>query len=124
MAQTKTKELSIVIPVFNEEDSLMGLYDEICRAVGGKYDYEVIFIDDGSTDGSLAILKDIQLNDSRVRIVRLRRNFGQTAALSAGFKHAYGAVIIPMDADGQNDPADIEKLLAKLNEGYDIVSGP
>lgn len=116
-------ELSIVIPVYNEQDSLAELHKEIVASLSGKYTYEIIFIDDGSSDNSFNILCDIQKNDDRVRIIRFRSNFGQTAALSAGFKYARGKVIAPMDADRQNDPADIPNLLKKLDEGYDIVSG-
>ncbi len=122
MAEARGIELSVVVPVFNEQETLGGLYEEIGRAVG-KYSYEILFIDDGSTDKSFDILTEIQANDSRVRVVRLRKNFGQTAALSAGFKYSRGRIIVPLDADGQNDPADIERLINKLNEGYDIVSG-
>jgi glycosyltransferase involved in cell wall biosynthesis len=89
----------------------------------GRYDYEIIFVDDGSTDGSFGILKKLHASDPRVRVIRFRRNFGQTAALSAGFAYARGAVVVAMDADLQNDPADIPMLVAKLDEGYDVVSG-
>ncbi len=123
MTDNSTIELSIVIPVLNESDSLKALYEEIVAAISGSGNCEIIFIDDGSTDASLSTLIDIQQNDGRVRIIKLRRNFGQTAALSAGFKHAAGRIIIPLDADGQNDPADIPKLVAKLETGFDIVSG-
>jgi len=123
MANGQSIELSIIVPVLNEADNLRGLYEEICRAVGDRHSYEIIFIDDGSSDNSFAILSEILQNNPRVRIIRFRRNFGQTAALSAGFEHARGQIIIPLDADGQNDPADITKLMEKLNEGYDIVSG-
>jgi glycosyltransferase involved in cell wall biosynthesis len=116
-------ELSIIVPVLNEADNLKLLYEEICRAADGRYSYEVVFIDDGSSDNSFAVLSEIAQNDPKVRVIRFRRNFGQTAALSAGFEHARGEIIIPLDADGQNDPADIPNLVAKLNEGYDIVSG-
>ena len=116
-------ELSIVVPVFNEEASIKPLYREIKAAVDGKFSYEVILVDDGSNDNSFEILADICKNDKLVKVIRLRKNFGQTAALSAGFKHSRGNVIVPLDADGQNDPADIPRLIAKLNEGYDIVSG-
>ena len=117
------RELSVVVPVFNEQDSLSGLYEEIKTVLGEGVSYEVIFVDDGSSDKSFDILRGIQENDPNVRVIRLRTNFGQTAALSAGFKHSRGRVIVPIDADGQNDPADIPKLLAKLEKGYDIVSG-
>lgn len=116
-------ELSIVVPVYNEQDSLVGLYEEITGALGDAMSYEVIFVDDGSSDRSFEILSGLQEKNANVGVIRLRTNFGQTAALSAGFKYSCGRVIVPMDADGQNDPADIPKLLAKLEEGYDIVSG-
>ena len=123
MADKSAVELSIVIPVLDEADSLKSLHEEIAAAISGSGNCEIIFIDDGSTDESLNTLIDIQQNDGRVRIIKLRRNFGQTAALSAGFRHARGRIIVPLDADGQNDPADIPRLLAKLGTGFDIVSG-
>lgn len=123
MSDERAVELSIVVPVFNEQGSLKGLYEEILQAISGKYDFEIIFVDDGSSDNSLDILTEFQRDDDRVRVIRFRSNFGQTAALSAGFEHSRGSIIIPMDADGQNDPADIPKLVSKLNQGYDIVSG-
>ena len=123
MSDERAVELSIVVPVFNEQGSLKGLYEEILQAISGKYDSEIIFVDDGSTDNSLNILTGFQQDDDRVRVIRFRSNFGQTAALSAGFEHSRGRIIIPLDADGQNDPGDIPKLVEKLDEGYDIVSG-
>ncbi|MCH7744812.1 MAG: glycosyltransferase family 2 protein [Chloroflexi bacterium] len=116
--------VSIVIPIHNEEESLTQLYEEV-KGVLETLDisWELIFIDDGSTDTSLDILNAIQNSDSRVRVIQLRRNFGQTAAMAAGFDYAQGEVIITMDGDLQNDPADIPRLLKKLDEGYDIVSG-
>ena len=122
MNNTRQPELSLVIPVFNEADSLPGLQRDIVQALDGL-DYEILYIDDGSSDESFRILNDIQRTCPRVRLIRFRRNFGQTAALSAGFRYARGKVIVPLDADGQNDPADIPRLVSKLNEGYDIVSG-
>ncbi len=116
-------ELSIVVPILNEADNLEPLHEEICQAVSGRYSIEIVFIDDGSSDNTSDVLSKILQKDPRVRIIRFRRNFGQTAALSAGFEHARGRIIIPLDADGQNDPADIPRLIEKLNEGYDIVSG-
>ncbi len=115
-------ELSVVIPVFNEEASLGPLHEELLAALS-DYTYEIIYVDDGSSDNSFGVLTDIQKKSGVVRLIRFRRNFGQTAAMSAGFKYARGKVIIPMDADGQNDPAEIPKLLKKLDQGYDIVSG-
>jgi len=123
MSDDNCPALSVVVPVFNEEESLKTLYSRICQSLEGRHSYELIFIDDGSTDGSFSVLEGICSEDSRVSVIRLRRNFGQTAALSAGFKYSRGAIIVPLDADGQNDPADICKLIDKLNEGYDIVSG-
>ncbi|MHC5000746.1 MAG: glycosyltransferase family 2 protein [Planctomycetota bacterium] len=122
MSDIRVPELSVVIPVFNEEQSVGPLHAEIEQALA-DFDYEVLYIDDGSTDKSFSVLTDIQKKCPRVRLVKFRRNFGQTAAMSAGFKYARGKIIIPMDADGQNDPADIPKLISRLNEGYDIVSG-
>lgn len=123
MTDNSTVELSIVIPVLNEAESLRALYEEVVIAISQSGNCEILFVDDGSTDESLNILTDIQQNDARVRIIKLRRNFGQTAALSAGFRHARGRIIVPLDADGQNDPADIPRLVAKLETGFDIVSG-
>jgi glycosyltransferase involved in cell wall biosynthesis len=96
----------------DEEDNLPALYAQIKRALDGRYAYEIVFVDDGSKDGSFQILKDLYASDPRVRVIRFRRNFGQTAALSAGFAHARGEVIVAMDADLQNDPADIPMLVS------------
>jgi glycosyltransferase involved in cell wall biosynthesis len=117
-------DVSIVIPLLNEVQNLETLYTQLCQALNTlDQTCEIILVDDGSTDGSFEILKDLQTRDDRVRIIRLRRNFGQTAAFSAGFDLARGDVIITMDADLQNDPADISLLLEKMDEGYDVVSG-
>jgi glycosyltransferase involved in cell wall biosynthesis len=116
-------ELSVVVPLLDEQDNLRPLYGQITQALEGRYSYETIFVDDGSTDGSFEILKELHDSDPRVRVVRFRKNFGQTAALSAGFAHARGDVVVALDADLQNDPADIPMLVAKLDEGYDVVSG-
>lgn len=116
-------QISVVVPLLNEQDNLVQLYQETTEALEGKLSFECIFVDDGSTDDSFAILRSLQEKDERLRVIRLRRNFGQTAAMSAGFAHARGAVIIPMDADLQNDPRDIPMLVAKLDEGYDVASG-
>ena len=126
---TKTKnakkgpKLSVVAPLLDEQDNLPTLYEQVKQALEGRYEYELIFIDDGSTDGSFDILKGLHAADPKVRVIRFRRNFGQTAALSAGFAHARGDIVVALDADLQNDPADIPMLLAKLDEGYDVVSG-
>ena len=117
-------DLSVVIPVFNEEENLLELYGklkEVLERTGRSY--ELIFVDDGSTDRSLEILKSIHEIDRRVKVIRFRKNFGQTAVLSAGFDHAKGKIIVTMDADLQNDPEDIPLLLGKIEEGYDVVSG-
>jgi glycosyltransferase involved in cell wall biosynthesis len=117
-------ELSIVIPIFNEAESLPALHAELTAALGelGR-PYEIVAVDDGSRDDSIPVLRRLQENDPCLKIVRLRRNFGQSAAFAAGFHLAQGAVVITLDADGQNDPRDIPRLLAKMEEGYDIVSG-
>lgn len=117
-------ELSLFLPVLNEEDNLRPMHAKIQGALDslGKT-AEVIYVDDGSTDKSLQILREIAAEDSRVRVISLRRNYGQTAAMSAGIDAAHGEILIPMDADLQNDPKDIARLLEKLNEGYDVVSG-
>lgn len=117
-------ELSIFLPVYNEEPNLLPLHaklDEALKILGKSA--EIIYVDDGSSDGSLKILRDLAQLDSRVRVVALKRNYGQTAAMAAGIDAAQGSVLIPMDADLQNDPADIVRLLEKLNQGYDVVSG-
>jgi glycosyltransferase involved in cell wall biosynthesis len=117
-------ELSIFLPVYNEVDNLKKLHEKIIASMEKLgHSFEVIYVDDGSTDGSLELLKNIAVKDLRVRVIAFRRNYGQTAAMAAGIDAARGEVLIPMDADLQNDPADIERLVAKLNEGYDVVSG-
>jgi glycosyltransferase involved in cell wall biosynthesis len=117
-------ELSLFLPVLDEEENLRPMHAKIREALDtlGKT-AEVIYVDDGSTDSSLKILREIAAQDSRVRVISLRRNYGQTAAMSAGIDAAKGDILIPMDADLQNDPKDIVRLLEKLNEGYDVVSG-
>ena len=113
--------VSVVIPVYNEELNVEALYGRLADVLDSSA--EMIFVDDGSTDGTYDRISDIALRDERVGIIRFRRNFGQTAALSAGIDHARGRVIVPIDGDMQNDPRDIPRLLAKLDEGYDVVSG-
>ena len=122
MSDTQPPRLSLVIPVFNEAESLPALQREIVKILEGM-DFEILYIDDGSTDASFEVLTEIQKKCPQVRLIRFRRNFGQTAALSAGFRYARGSIIVPLDADGQNDPADIPRLVDKLDEGFDIVSG-
>src|SRR5687767_15651247 len=117
-------EVSIFLPVYNEEPNLMPLHAKLDEALKTlDRSAEIVYVDDGSTDGSLKILREISELDPRVRVVALRRNYGQTAAMAAGIDAASGKVLIPMDADLQNDPADIARLLEKLDEGYDVVSG-
>ncbi len=117
-------ELSIVVPVYNEEESVPHLHEALVAALEptGR-SWEVLYVDDGSVDGSYAVLEQLAESDERVKVIQFRRNFGQTAAMAAGFEHARGQVVLPIDADLQNDPADIPRLLAKLEEGYDVVAG-
>lgn len=116
--------LSIVIPVHNEEPSILPLYDRLVKALEAVgRPYEILFVDDASTDRSFELLANLAGTDGRLKVIRLRRNFGQTAALAAGFDEAAGEVVIAMDGDLQHDPDDIPALLAKIDEGYDIASG-
>ena len=122
--ESPERTYSVIIPVYNEQENLHELYHQLheaARELDGPV--ELIFVDDGSSDGSFDILWDLSQRDPDVKVVRFRRNFGQTAALSAGIDHSTGAVLIAIDADLQNDPADIPRLVAKLDEGYDVVSG-
>lgn len=118
---TRQARLSIICPVYNEAENIETLYQRIAAVIDQPAEF--IFVDDGSTDSSYQCLQDLARQDDRVRVVGFRRNFGQTAALSAGIDHATGDIIIPIDGDLQNDPDDIPRLLAKLDEGYDVVSG-
>ncbi len=120
---TKTRDVSVVVPLLNEQDNIEPLYEQITQVLSGVYDYEIIFVDDGSTDGSFDVLSRLQKADPHVRVIQLRKNFGQTAAMSAGFVYSRGGKIVAIDADLQNDPADIPRMIDKLNEGYDVVSG-
>jgi len=124
MSKENRVGLSVVIPVYNEAENLEPLYQELavqCPKLGRTY--EILFIDDGSKDDSFSVLKGIQKRDKRVKVIRFRKNFGQTAAMSAGFDYARGEIIITLDADLQNDPKDFPLLLSKIEEGYDIVAG-
>ncbi|ABL00190.1 glycosyltransferase family 2 protein [Pelobacter propionicus] len=117
-------DFSIVVPIYNEQENI----DELYGAIVGALDpvdacFEIIMVDDGSRDGSFDALKRLASGDERLKVIRFRRNFGQTAAMAAGFDAASGDIIIPMDGDLQNDPSDIPRLIAKLHEGYDVVSG-
>ncbi len=117
-------DLTVVLPIYNEVENIPLLHQELLPVLEklGR-SFEVICVDDGSTDGSFAALKKLHEADKRVRVVRFRRNFGQTATFAAGFERARGDIVFTMDADLQNDPADIPKLLDKIEEGYDLVSG-
>jgi glycosyltransferase involved in cell wall biosynthesis len=119
----QSPEISVVVPLLNEQDNIGPLYEQIIQTLADEHDYEIIFVDDGSSDNSFNILTGLQKADSTVRVIRFRKNFGQTAALAAGFAHSRGKIIVAIDADLQNDPADIPKMVAKLDEGFDVVSG-
>lgn len=123
-AKKKETELSIILPVYNEKDNLPPQYEKLITALSKlKRTYEIIFVDDGSTDGSRDVLRELAAKDKNIKLVLFRRNFGQTAAMSAGIEYATGKIILFMDADLQNDPEDIGKLADKIDEGYDVVSG-
>jgi glycosyltransferase involved in cell wall biosynthesis len=116
--------ISVILPVYNEGEIVKKVYEEIKVALDHyKNDYEIIFVNDGSGDDSGDVLDSLAAADGRAKIIHFRRNFGQTAALMAGIRHASGSILVPMDADGQNDPADIPRLVEMLEEGYDVVSG-
>lgn len=116
--------LSVVSPIFNERESIPLLYEAVKKALSEIKDWELILVDDGSTDASYdELIKIAEADPIHVRLIQLRRNFGQTAAIAAGVDHAQGELIVLIDADMQNDPADIPMMIAKLNEGYDVVSG-
>src|SRR5215210_2593363 len=116
--------ISIVIPIHNEEPAILPLYDRLTIVLEAmNKPYEIIFVDDASTDRSFELLANLVETDGRLKVIRLRRNFGQTAALSAGFDEAQGGVVISLDGDLQHEPEDIPALLAKIDEGYDIASG-
>ena len=120
-------ELSVVVPIFNEEQSLPYLHKEIVAALDGMglgpERSEILYVDDRSTDSSLKVMLELRAEDSRVRVVHFRRNFGQTAAMAAGFDESRGRIVVTMDGDLQNDPADIPRLVAELENGYDVVAG-
>ncbi len=116
--------VSVVIPIHNEEPSILSLYDRLTTVLEGVHQpYEILFVDDASTDRSFELLANLVETDARLKVIRLRRNFGQTAALSAGFDEAQGSVVVSLDGDLQHAPEDIPALLAKIEEGYDIASG-
>ena len=114
--------ISVVIPIFNEEENINKLSQSIKKALS-NIDYEVLFVNDGSTDNSENEIERLSSTDPKIKLINLRRNYGQTAAMQAGFDQSKGTIVIPMDGDLQNDPKDIPKLIEKINEGYDVVSG-
>ncbi|NGX16855.1 glycosyltransferase family 2 protein [Wenzhouxiangella sp. XN24] len=122
--QASQPSLSVVVPLYNEEESATALYDAVCAALDPSgLNYELLLVDDGSRDRTWQIVQDIASTDARVRGIRFRRNFGQTPAMAAGIEYARGSVIVTMDGDLQNDPRDIPMLVAKLDEGFDLVVG-
>lgn len=124
MSSHQFVELSIVVPVYNEELNVKPVYVSVVRAMQFiDRSYELIFVDDGSADSTSNVARSIQGQDSSVRLIQLRRNFGQTAAMRAGIQNVRGHIVVTMDGDMQNDPADIQKLLDKIDEGYDLVVG-
>jgi glycosyltransferase involved in cell wall biosynthesis len=118
------QELSIIIPLYNEQDNLSELYQKLIKVLDSlNLSYEIIFVDDGSTDNSFNILKELYQRDPKVKVISFRKNFGKSAALAAGFDNTRGKIIITMDADLQDEPSEIPKLVEKIKEGYDLVSG-
>ncbi len=117
-------DLTLIVPVYNEVENLRSLTEEIVAALQDKtWNYEILFVDDGSTDGSFEEIQALRLEYPQVGVIKFRRNFGQTAAFAAGFDYAMGRIIVTIDADRQNDPADVPALVEKLDEGYDVVNG-
>ncbi|MBX7148047.1 glycosyltransferase family 2 protein [bacterium] len=120
----KLYDISIIVPFFNEEENIVDLYNNVNAVVPHMgLSYEIILVDDGSTDSSFELISAVAAKDSHLKLIRFTRNFGQTAAMAAGFREARGKVYITLDADNQNDPRDIPKLLEKMKEGYGVVSG-
>jgi glycosyltransferase involved in cell wall biosynthesis len=117
-------DLSVIVPLYNEEESIVPLYDSIVASVGGlALEYEIVFVDDGSKDSTFAMARELSERDPHLRVIKFRRNYGQTPAMAAGIDHARGRILITMDGDLQNDPGDIPLFLQKMDEGYDIVVG-
>lgn len=123
MDTTDGRKLSIIIPMFNEEESVRTLYQKIVEVINHRHLYEIIFIDDGSTDRSVQKVKELIAEDHDVHLIVFRKNFGKSAALQAGFRNCTGDIVITMDADLQDDPKEIPRFIAKLDEGFDLVSG-
>ena len=121
---TDLKQLSIVVPLFNEQENVPILVDKIVTELSeDAFGFEIIYVDDGSVDNTFEVLKNLALKDKRIKVLKFRKNFGQTPAMVAGIKYASGDIIVTMDGDLQNDPSDIKKLVEKIDEGYDIVVG-
>ena len=116
-------KISVVIPVYNEVDSVAQLYKELIKVLSSFDSYQIVFVDDGSSDGSVSVIKNIVKNDINTKIIQFHRNYGKSAALGEGFKNADGEYIVTMDADLQDDPKEVPNLIAKLEEGFDLVSG-
>ncbi len=116
-------KISVVIPVYNEVDSLKELHQELTRVLSSYNEYEILFVDDGSSDGSVEAVHDLNAGDNHIHLIQFHRNYGKSAALAEGFKYAEGDYIVTMDADLQDDPAEIPNLVQKLEEGFDLVSG-
>lgn len=124
MKNNNERDISVVVPVFNEGENIKELYLQLQKVLGSMpKDYEIIFVDDGSTDNSFDILSEIHRGDAHLKVVKFRKNFGQTAALDAGIKDASGKIIITIDGDLQNNPADIPLILEEMKKGYDVISG-
>ncbi|CAN5845283.1 glycosyltransferase family 2 protein [soil metagenome] len=123
MPMPERPALSVVVPMYNEEESVRPLVEAVRDALGEGKEWELLLVDDGSRDATVAIVTQIARDDARVRLIPLARNYGQTPAMQAGFDHARGRVVVSMDGDLQNDPRDIPQLVAKLEEGYDLVAG-
>jgi len=122
--QRQPRDISVIVPIFNEKDNIDKLYGQLRQVLHDtNKNYEIIFVDDGSTDGAFDLLRQLHQKDMNVKAIKFRKNFGQTAAMSAGFDYASGEAIVTMDGDLQNDPKDIPRLLEKIDEGFDIVSG-
>ncbi|HJL74640.1 MAG TPA: glycosyltransferase family 2 protein [Candidatus Marinimicrobia bacterium] len=117
------KSISVIIPVYNEVESLRKLHNELSSVLTGNNNYELLFIDDGSSDGSIELLNELANTDDHIKVIQFYRNYGKAAALAEGFKMSTGAYVVTMDADLQDDPAEIPNLIEKLEEGYDLVSG-
>ncbi len=116
-------KISVVVPAYNEQESIPMLYLELKKVLSKYKDYEIIFVDDGSTDKSAEVMEGVNKKDSRVKVIQLRKNFGKAVALMEGFKSTTGDIIITMDADLQDNPAEIPRFIDKINEGYDLVNG-